>query len=417
MIVERVPVERLQPAAWNPRIIRDPRFENLCRSIEADPEFLERRPILANAAGVVYGGNMRLRAVQHLGWETVPAILDDIPDQLAKERALKDNRGWGDDVEDELGNLLAELQAGATDLSLLGFEDGELERLLGLVGADAGGEVGEDPGPQLDRAAELQEKWGTARGNLWLIGRHRLLCGDATSAEDVARLMGGERAQLLVTSPPYNQRIDSFHPSGMHREGDWVAKVERLAYPDSLPEPEYQSQQRDALTVWYAVLTDGASAFYNHKNRYRDKAVISPLAWLPGPFHLRQEIIWSRPGSVTQNARMFLPSDERVFWMYKGGDFYFDDSTEIKSYSTVWDIGLETNKDHAVAFPVELPSRCIRACSRSGDVVLDPYVGSGTTMVAAEQLGRSCYASEVDPAVLAVALERLAQMGLEPRRG
>jgi ParB-like chromosome segregation protein Spo0J len=129
-VAERVPVERLKPAPWNPRTIRDPRFENLCRSIEADPEFLERRPILAQADGTVYGGNMRLRAVQHLGWSDVPAVLDDIPDQLAKERALKDNRGWGDDLDDDLGALLASLGDTGTDLSLLGFEDGELERLL-----------------------------------------------------------------------------------------------------------------------------------------------------------------------------------------------------------------------------------------------------------------------------------------------
>jgi hypothetical protein len=154
-VAERVPVERLKPAPWNPRTIRDPRFENLCRSIEADPEFLERRPILAQADGTVYGGNMRLRAVQHLGWSDVPAVLDDIPDQLAKERALKDNRGWGDDLDDDLGALLASLGDSGTDLSLLGFEDGELERLLDLAGGtedhDGEGSAPEDRPSLSDR--------------------------------------------------------------------------------------------------------------------------------------------------------------------------------------------------------------------------------------------------------------------------
>jgi DNA modification methylase len=219
--------------------------------------------------------------------------------------------------------------------------------------------------------------------------------------------MNGAKADLLVTSPPYNQSIDKFRPSGMHREGNWVSKVEKLAYSDSMPEEDYQQQQIAALHVWATEMKEGASVFYNHKNRYRDKQVVSPLTWLQhGPFKIRQEIIWSRPGSVTQNARMFLPSDERIYWLYKGNDFYFDDATEIKSWSSVWDVKLETNRSHAVAFPVELPSRAIRACSKSGDVVLEPYCGSGTTVIAGETLTRSCYGSEILPVNCQVIIDR-----------
>jgi DNA modification methylase len=123
---------------------------------------------------------------------------------------------------------------------------------------------------------------------------------------------------LIVTSPPYNQGIEKFKPSGMHREGDWVSKVGRLAYSDSMPEQKYQEWQKSLLDIWHSIIRDGGSVFYNHKNRYREKRVVSPFEWLPGKFNLRQEIIWRRPGSVTQNARMFLPCDERVFWLYKG---------------------------------------------------------------------------------------------------
>jgi len=204
-------------------------------------------------------------------------------------------------------------------------------------------------------------------------------------------------ADLIVTSPPYNQGIDKFKPSGMHKERGWIEKVERLAYKDSLPEEDYQDKQRELLDVLFENLNTNRSFFYNHKNRYRDKRVISPLNWLPGKFNFRQEIIWSRPGSVTQNARMFLPSDERIYWLYKGDDFLFHDTTAIKSLSTVWDISLETNKDHAVGFPIDLPSRCITACSEAGEIVVDPYCGSGTTLIAAEQLNRTCYGMELDP--------------------
>jgi len=246
----------------------------------------------------------------------------------------------------------------------------------------------------------------TQPGDLWLLGEHRLLCGDSTDSVAVERLMNGELADLIVTSPPYNQMIDRFKPSGMHKEGDWVGKVGRLAYADSMNEAAYQSQQAEALRTWWIVIRDHGSVFYNHKNRYRDKQVVSPLEWLPGPFAFRQEIIWSRPGSVTQNARMFLPSDERIYWLYKGDDFVFNDTTPIKSYSTVWDVGLEANRDHAVAFPSELPKRCMEACSHRDNLVFEPYCGSGTTLVVAESLGRRCAAMELDPGYCDVIVRR-----------
>ncbi len=94
--VERIPLARLKPAPWNPRLIMDPRFKSLCASLTADPEMLERRPVLAMADGTVYAGNMRLRAAQHLGWDAIPAVLEDVPEQLAKERALRDNNQSGE---------------------------------------------------------------------------------------------------------------------------------------------------------------------------------------------------------------------------------------------------------------------------------------------------------------------------------
>lgn len=129
--VERVPLARLKPAEWNPRLIRDSRFKDLCRSIEADPEFLWRRPILARSNGEIFAGNMRYRAVQHLGWESVPAIVEDVPDKLAKERAIRDNNAWGEWQEQDLSELLAELQIQESDLEALGFEPWKLNQLIG----------------------------------------------------------------------------------------------------------------------------------------------------------------------------------------------------------------------------------------------------------------------------------------------
>ncbi len=132
--VAATPLAKLMPAPWNPRTIRDERFKNLCASIEADPEFLWRRPILAMADGTIYAGNMRYRAASHLGLATVPAIVEDVGEKLAKERALRDNAQWGDWQDDQLAEMVYQMAASGSDVKLLGIEDDELARLLGEVG-------------------------------------------------------------------------------------------------------------------------------------------------------------------------------------------------------------------------------------------------------------------------------------------
>ena len=132
-----VPLDALHPAPWNPRTIKDERFQNLCRSIEADPDFLWRRPVLAQADGTVYAGNMRYRAAQQLGMESVPAIVEEVSDQLARERAMRDNAQWGEWDEEDLVQLLEELKLGGAEVELLGFSEKELQKLLTDAGADA----------------------------------------------------------------------------------------------------------------------------------------------------------------------------------------------------------------------------------------------------------------------------------------
>ncbi|MCA9644974.1 MAG: ParB N-terminal domain-containing protein, partial [Myxococcales bacterium] len=124
--VEATPLSLLKPAPWNPRKIRDERFQNLVQSIKADPEFLWRRPVLAMADGTIYAGNMRYRAAEHLGLETIPAIREDIPEQLAKERAFRDNAQWGEWVEEDLASMLEALRIDGAAMDLLGFDEREL---------------------------------------------------------------------------------------------------------------------------------------------------------------------------------------------------------------------------------------------------------------------------------------------------
>lgn len=402
MRIETWPIDRPKPYPKNPRKIPDGAVDKVAASIR---EFGFRQPVVVDKKGVVIVGHTRLLAARKLGLEEIPVhVAEGLSKAQVRAYRLADNRtnqeaAWDDDL---LGSELFDLKGLEFDLDLTGFGGDEIDRLFAKMDAAEGLT---DP----DDVPEAPEEPITQPGDVWILGRHRLVCGDCTDADVVARCLNGAEPHLMVTSPPYNQKIDGFKPSGMHKEHGWVRKVGALAYTDSLPERDYQDRQRVALELWHSFLRDGGSVFYNHKNRYRDKRVLSPLQWLPGPFSLRQEIIWRRPGSVTQNARMFLPCDERIYWLYKGDKFTFNDDVEIKSWSTVWDIAPRPNLDHAVAFPVELPERCIRAASMPDDVVFDPYLGSGTTMIAAEKTSRMCAGIELSPAYCDVAVKRWEQ--------
>jgi DNA modification methylase len=375
--------------------------------VDALQHVVAARSIVIDEDNVILAGNgvteaaaeagiTKVRVIEAAGDELIAVKRTGLTDEQKRALAIYDNR-TGELASWNFEQLAADKAAG---LSLQPYWTADEEAALLAKVGPADGKTDPDEVP-------AERPTGIVAGDLFELGQHMLLCGDSTSSVDIARLMGAQAGDILVTSHPYNQKIDQFKSSGMHKEGRWVAKVGRLAYKDSMPEDDYQQQQVLALHAWASALRDGASLFYNHKNRYRDKAVISPISWLVnGPFTLRQEIVWSRPGSVTQNARMFLPSDERIYWLYKGADFYFDDSTEIKTWSTVWNVKLETNKTHAVAFPVELPSRAIRACSRKGELVIEPYCGSGTTLIASETLGRKCAGMEIDPTNCQIIIDR-----------
>ena len=394
--VDRRAIADLVPYARNARTHSDAQVAQIAASMQ---EWGWTNPILVDETGMIIAGHGRVLAARKLGFTDAPVMVASGWSEAQKrayviaDNKLALNAGWDMPA---LSAELGELAGLDFDLALTGFDDTEL---AGLLDKTAGLT---DP----DEVPPAPVNPVTRMGDLWICGNHRILCGDSTVETDVSHLLGSVKPHLMVTSPPYNQKINKFKPSGMHKEGDWSAKVGRLAYSDDMNEDEYQRAQMDALAIWFSFMADGASVFYNHKNRYRDKKVISPLTWLPGPFNLRQEIIWSRPGSVTQNARMFLPCDERIYWMTVGTGFYFNDTTEIKTWSSIWKIGLETNKSHAVGFPVELPRRCILACSRTSDAVFDPYCGSGTTMIAAEMEGRHAYCIELSEAYCDVIVKR-----------
>lgn len=234
-------------------------------------------------------------------------------------------------------------------------------------------------------------------------------------AEDVLPHLSG--VAVTVTSPPYNtlgSRIPT-NPTGMHASNAWMQKVNASGYADVKPEDVYQDEQRHVANLVLNATVPNGSFFYNHKLRYRDKVVLHPVEIVRRfeGWTLRQEIVWDRRGAVAFNARMFAPSDERLLWMVKGDDHAWNQ--EATKWMTVWPISPNTaaNVDHPCPFPDDIPKRCIIATSSQGDLILDPYTGSGSTLRAAKDLGRRSVGIEEEEAFCEIAATRLAQEVLD----
>ena len=393
--VQPVPLAALQPAPWNPRTIKDERFQNLCRSLEADPGFLQLRPILATADGTIYCGNMRYRAAQHLGFETVPAIVEDVSDQVAKERALRDNAQWGEWLEEDLAVLLGELGAAGSDLDLLGFDDRDLQKLLDSL-ANPGGLT--DP----DDVPPLPDEPITQPGDLWLLGPHRILCGDATNADDVAIVMDGEKAQLLATDPPYlvNYTGGNHPPSRSNRpetrEKDW----------DQYKDPEsavgfYVAFLRAALPH----LVDRAPVYQWHANT---RQALVDQAWRETGLLAHQVIIWVKTRGVLTRSHFMWQHEPCMYGWVQGK------MPKLKppaSETTVWHVDQKGEQDgiHPTQKPVELFKRPLLFHTKPGDLCFEPFLVSGTCLIAAEMTERRCYAIDQEPGYVDVAVQRWEQ--------
>ena len=214
--------------------------------------------------------------------------------------------------------------------------------------------------------------------------------------------------QCVVTSPKYNQSLEKFTASGFKSEGGamWADRISS-SYSDSQDESQYQEDQGYILNLLYDSTKINASLFYNHKCRWRNKTLLHPIDIVrKSKWQIRQEIIWARDGSLTQNARMFPPSEERIYWLRKDEWVWNDESNK---WMSVWSILSEKNSIHPVAFPIQIPLRAIAATTTISDVVLDPFMGSGTTLRAAKDTGRKAIGIEIEERYCEIAAKRLSQ--------
>jgi DNA modification methylase len=244
-------------------------------------------------------------------------------------------------------------------------------------------------------------------------------------ADDAVTLYHGDCLDILpnlsgiaatFTSPPYNTLGKTLSkPSHLFKDNGWLAKVSALGYRDDMGEEDYAAWQAQIAAAVYAASKPGGSFFYNHKCRWRDMEIIHPIDLVRsfGAWKLRQELIWDRNSSMTFNARMFPTSEERVFWMVKEGAPYTWNQ-EASAYLSVWKVRHETNQPgHPCPFPEPIVTRALVATTNPGDLVLDPFAGSGTTLRVAKDMNRRAVGIEIEERYCEVIAKRMSQETLD----
>ncbi len=373
--LEHWPTSRLIPYARNPRK-NDHAVDQMAAAIT---EFGFRIPIIAKSTGEVVDGHLRLKAALRLGLETVPVILaDDLtPAQIKAFRILANRSAtWADWDEDLLRLELEELKLDDFDLALTGFDADELLEIM------AGEETTSEGNTDEDAAPEVPETPVSKPGDVWIMGQHRLLCGDSTNAASYTLLMAGEKAHMVVTDPPYGVNY-------ANSAKDKMRGTNRPILNDNLGE-DFEPFLKAALTP---MIAHCQGAIYIAMSSSELDTLQSAFRAAGGKWSTF--IIWAK-NTFTLGRSDYQRQYEPILYGWPEGTtrHWCGD----RDQGDVWHFNKPRVNDlHPTMKPVELVERAIRNSSRPGDVVLDPFGGSGTTLIAAEKSCRVARLIELDP--------------------
>jgi DNA modification methylase len=394
--ITQVPISELHLDPANPRRISDQEMESLTRSIR---EFGLVDPIIARREDKsVIGGHQRLLAARRLGLKQVPVVFVDLSQQQATLLNLALNRISGSWDQELLARLLTELKdIPEVDLSLSGFSEEELK--MYLKGLESREKRDRLESFDLEEALKVAQAAPVAqRGDMWLLGDHRLLCGDSTNVCDVARLMHGQRASLLATDPPY--LVD--YSGGNHPASRANRKETRDKNWDEYVDPEASVEfYQKFLSLALEYLKPNSAIYQWHAHR---RQALVEQAWRDCGLLVHQQIIWMKSRGVLTHSH-YLWSHEPCLYGWREGQP--PKRKPPSNQRTVWELDQQGSSMniHPTQKPLELFMRPMEFHTEPGDICYEPFLGSGTQLIAAEKLGRVCYAMEresqyVDVAVL-----------------
>lgn len=300
----------------------------------------------------------------------------------------------------------ADLHEWGMDKDLLKEWNNETNNLKEMLNAEQAESV--DAEPQTDRAAELLEKWKVQTGDLWQIGEHRLICGDCTDAAVVARVMGGERAELCFTSPPYNGNTDL-----VYKKRGKEKKLYGNHYDDNLESQKYIDFVLSFIDLTHSILSDSGNLLLNisyNSNSRHEYLEIALRTIKDFSFSLMETIIWKKALAMPIPGYHFTRIIEFIFWFSKDENNLLFNKETFEPERNIWEITNQKSQsaEHAAGFPVGLPEKGIKLFCNNGAIVYEPFSGSGTTLVACQNLSRRGRAVEISPAYCAVTLERMS---------
>ena len=384
--MEMMPVASLAAYAANARMHPSEQVAQLAASIA---EFGFNVPVLVDDGGVLIAGHGRVLAAKALGLDAVPAIrLGHLTEAQARAFRLADNQLALNSTWDEslLAAELRELRADEFDLGVIGFDQAALDRLLADGGGDEPAAAGDPNAP----APEPPTIPVTRPGDLWQLGPHRLLCGDATSAADVARLLAGASPHLMITDPPYGVNYD---PEWRNEAGvSATMRTGKVANDD----------RADWRQAW--ALFPGDVAYVWHAGVH-SRTVIESLE--ATGFVVRSQIVWAKSRFVLGRGDYHWQHEPCLYAVRKGATGHWQGA---RDQATLWAISNGGDEDaatvHGTQKPVECMRRPINNNSAAGEAIYDPFLGSGTTLIAAETTGRVCHAVDIDPRYVDVAIQR-----------
>ena len=372
--MELWPIAKLIPYACNARTHSDAQIAQIASSIR---EFGFNSPILVDSNAGIIAGHARLLAARKLQLNEVPVVvLDHLSETEKRAYILVDNRlaenaGWDDEM---LRLELAALREEELNLDLLGFDDDELTRLLADEDA-VQGLTDEDAVP------ELRETPVSAPGDLWVLNNtHRMLCGDATVRADVERLMSGDAADLVFTDPPYGVNYQGYTDQHLKLQGD------------DMEPTQFRQFLTDTFRSYRRIVKPDASLYVCHSSSWQREFQNALEA---AGFTMRCQLIWAK-NTFAWGFGRYKFQHEPIFYAYVAGqkDSWYGDKTQ----STLWgEKKPAANRIHPTAKPVELVERALVNSSRVGDLVVDLFGGSGSTLIGCERKGRKARLMEIDP--------------------
>ena len=382
MIIEKKNAVDLIPADYNPRKDLqpgDPEYEKLKRSLQ---QFGYVEPVIWNkATGRVVGGHQRLKVLQDLGITEVDCVVVDMPEDQEKALNIALNKISGSWDNDKLALLIADLQGADFDVSLTGFEAAEIDDLFSATDKKEGKD------DKFDLNAALEEATFVQQGDMWYVGKHKLFCADATSEEDVATLMDGKRANLVLTDPPYGVSFKS--STGLTIQND------------SIKDEEFYEFLLKCFTNMANSLEPGGVSYVFHADTVGH---IFRKAYIDSGFHLQGVCIWAK-NALVPGYSDYQWRHEPILYGYlpNGKHAWYAD----RSQTTVWNFDKQTkNNHHPTSKPLDLLCYPIGNSCRENALVLDTFGGSGSTLMACEQMNRICYTMELDEKYASVILRR-----------